>query len=492
MIDNRLLPMMNHYALYVILAVVSFNIDAATWFGTEELQLRHDIELLTNSNIINIPRTTWPIPRKDLELALNNIDADALDIYHNIAYLRIKRKLKVKGGVRHSQNANVHVATENQVFRRFGDDRRDDLAVQTSLNFDGERLSAKLQSTLALDPIDDNHLRLDGSYLVTSFHNWTLGIGLVERWWGPGWESSLILTNNARPRPGFLIQRERSTAFESKWLSWAGPWQLTAFFELLDDDRVIKNAKLFGLSISFKPLNSLEIGLRRTAQWGGEGRVESLNTFWDMLTGQDNCNLDIPGDCDDRSQEAGNQLAAIDLKYKLPFLENSSFYMQLVGEDEAKYFPSKKSYLFGIEWYKSLEKKLLNVRLEVEDTTTDSIEKFDVLYEHSIYKSGYRYKQVSLGSTLDNDSTAFTLSLNIEPVYDGSLTINLRNIILNENGDRPEVSFNSITANRKSFDQLAVKWRVNTYHFGISIQDDIDTKKDNLGNISLFFSYQFY
>ena len=53
----------------------------------------------------------------------------------------------------------------------------------------------------------DEGFALDGSYIAARLGNWSASFGQVERWWGPGWDGSLILSTNARPS-----QRFRSTA----------------------------------------------------------------------------------------------------------------------------------------------------------------------------------------------------------------------------------------------------------------------------------------
>ena len=50
----------------------------------------------------------------------------------------------------------------------------------------------------------------------------------IPTWWGPGHDGSLIRGDASRPvwRDG---TRAVQNAFETKWLSWIGPWQYQAF-----------------------------------------------------------------------------------------------------------------------------------------------------------------------------------------------------------------------------------------------------------------------
>ena len=67
--------------------------------------------------------------------------------------------------------------------------------------------------------------RLDGSYVGVSFGNFMLSVGAMDRWWGPGWDGSLILSSNARPIPSLTVERNYTDA--SRWpvLRWFGPWR---------------------------------------------------------------------------------------------------------------------------------------------------------------------------------------------------------------------------------------------------------------------------
>ena len=68
-----------------------------------------------------------------------------------------------------------------------------------------------------------------------------------------------------------------------------GPWTFTTFMDLLDDERYVNDALLFGVRGSFRPPRTgLEIGISRAAQWCGDGRPCDLSTFFDLLVGNDN------------------------------------------------------------------------------------------------------------------------------------------------------------------------------------------------------------
>ena len=106
---------------------------------------------------------------------------------------------------------------------------------------------------MVADPDDDRELRPDGSYLGMSLGNWMVSAGYLDRWWGPGWQGSLILSNNARPMPSIAIDRNESTPFDLPVLRWLGPWRLSTFMQQFESDRDYSNALLFGSACGDPP-----------------------------------------------------------------------------------------------------------------------------------------------------------------------------------------------------------------------------------------------
>ena len=62
---------------------------------------------------------------------------------------------------------------------------------------------------------NDEGVALDGSYIAARLGNWSASLGQQERWWGPGWDGSLILSTNARPIPAVSFDRRVPEPFET-------------------------------------------------------------------------------------------------------------------------------------------------------------------------------------------------------------------------------------------------------------------------------------
>ena len=233
--------------------------------------LRHDIQRLADAGLVTGPVTSWPLSWGAIASDLAAADSTALapDLRQSLA--RVRQRASAASEIRTWRfRARASAAASPSRLRSFQDTPRDEAEVMGGLSWTGDRLSFDLRATAIADPLDGEELRLDGSHLGVALGNFGFSANTLDRWWGPGWDSSLILGSNARP------------------MSWLGPWDLAVHFGRFESDRHIPDARFFGLRFNFRPLPSLEIGLSRAAQWCGEGRPCGFDTFVDLLLGNDN------------------------------------------------------------------------------------------------------------------------------------------------------------------------------------------------------------
>ncbi len=390
-----------------LLFVTSAN--AEPWIDTRDAWLRADIEYLSDIGLIKVPVTTWPLMWAPILNDLNQADIDNLSENELRVYKRVKRKGRFETKLDTHSYLSLKAGNQGKILRHFGDDRREKVEITSKTTGMSKNFAWNIEATKAFDPLDGEEQRLDNSYVAGIWGNWVVSLGAQERWWGPGWDTSLILSNNARPVPAISVQRNYSDPFESKWLSWIGPWTFNAFAGQLESDRHVPHAKLLGMSVNFKPFDSLEVGLRRTAQWAGEGRPNSLSSLWDLFIGNSNCD-EVGLGCDDRSQEPGNQLAGVDFKWRIPAQKYiGSIYGQVIGEDEAGFAPSRKFFQLGYSTSFNFFDGKIKSFIEYVDTKNDFSN--NLTYEHEIYQTGYRTEGQAIGSTYDNDSQSLSVGL---------------------------------------------------------------------------------
>jgi len=447
------------FAVSVVLTtliMMPLKLSAEPWVDTRDPWLRADIEYLSKVGLIQVPVNTWPLMWSgildDLERADLRGHSQRTVTSHARLVLAGSRAARVN---RPQQSLQLATASDSQLFRHFGDSARDNAQLTLRRHGLTRNFAYNVEVSEVSSPWDGESAHFDNSYLAAVLGNWVVAVGNIQRWWGPGWTSSLILSNNARPTPSLMLQRNYAEASELPLLKYLGPWTLSAFASELDDKRHITGAKLLGMSLGFKPRADLEINLRRTAQWGGEGRPESFDNLLKLLSGgADNC---WTPEC--RADEPGNQLGAIDFSWQMPMLE-ATLYVQHLGEDEAGYMPSRSSQQWGIKRPIAGLGASGSLFVEFDNTTTVTYQKrYNILYNHGIYQTGYRYRGRALGATWDNDSKVASVGFVGQLENGDQLDIRYSHGEINIDSLNGATSPHSITTTGAKFSHLSAKWR---------------------------------
>ncbi len=385
-------------------------VSAGPWLDPGDSNLRSDLQLLADEGILPMPMTAWPLSWGDVAQALDGLRGQPSDRAAG-ALARVERRARAATLTGETRLlARAALGTDSRQIRTFENTPREDAELDLGIEWTGNILAARLQGQWVDDPEDGKEWRGDGSYLGIALGNWMVAGSITDRWWGPGWQSSVILSNNARPIPAFTIDRNFTTPFESRWLSWLGHWDASAIWGFLEDDRAVPNARFFGLRFTFRPLEYLEIGLSRSAIWCGSGRPCDFDTFIDLLLGRDNAGENVSAE-----NEPGDQLAGYDLRLTgMRFGWPVALYAQRIGEDEKDFLPSLFLTQVGIETWGHLE-GLGTYRVYFEATDTlcggnlTGGGKPNVCYNHPIYQTGVRYRGRAIGASFDNDAKIFTL-----------------------------------------------------------------------------------
>lgn len=423
-----------------MLALPSAN--AEPWAAPGDSGLRGDVQLLADAGILDGPVTTWPLAWPEIAHDALAAHEDGLDESTANALLRLKRLARdasVSGWA--GVGIRMRAAYAPATLRDFTDQPREEAELTVRSSWLGEHLAINIQGTYAVDPDDGKEFRADGSYVGVSFGNYMLSAGLMERWWGPGWDSSLILSTNARPIPGVALERGYATPFQTRWLSWLGPWRAIVFTGRAEShDVAVTSTRFFAARVNFKPRSWLEFGLTRTAQWCGGERSCDWSTFADMVVGKDN----QVGNDSSTDVQPGNQMAGYDMRLRSPWRGLPlAFYTQWIGEDEAGGLPAKFIAQFGLETWGSLLSGSWRVRAEYTDTACNFARRapeFDCAYRSTIYPQGYTYRGRVIGDAMDNDSRRFTLAGSLSLANGDFFEAAVRRLQLNRDGGDHAIS----------------------------------------------------
>lgn len=385
-----------------------------------DVRLREDLALLVDEGVVNLPVNEWPLARRDVAVALENVDgADMQDVALRNALARVRRAAADSSDAAEWKLREVRVtAGEPGLLRDYSTLGRENGEVRALGGASTDRYDITLAATGVLNATDDQGIRFDGTNIGVRWGNWLFSANQIERWWGPGKDGSLILSNNARPMPAISLDRVRSLPVDLPILRWLGPWRFNGFLGLMENGRTDVDRPVFmGMRLSFKPAPIFEFGLSRSAQFCGQGRKCSLGTFGRVLIGRDNIGM---RGLDDPDKEPGNQMAGFDVRIVSPFKALPfAIYAQEIGEDNSSSgIPERYLAIFGGEmWFMLTTGSVLRTHVEYANTKVkwyNSDIEWDWSYQQTIFTEGYRYHSRNIGHTSDGDaettSVGFTLT----------------------------------------------------------------------------------
>ena len=192
--------------LFVTLLVGSLSplsIFAEPYLSPNDPFIRHEIRLLGDKGELTGLQNTWPL---DLGGLYGMRSEQPANLPHHLLDDRISEESESGWS---PLRTTLGLSDDRVTARGFGPEPRSSFTTNASVSWMNDRFAAKL-SLNAFYGMEtdwkgrkDEGFALDGSYIAARLGNWSASFGQVERWWGPGWDGSLILSTNARPIPRF-------------------------------------------------------------------------------------------------------------------------------------------------------------------------------------------------------------------------------------------------------------------------------------------------
>lgn len=371
---------------------------------------RHRLAMLADEAGLDLPLTQWPLPRAAVVRALDGLPATLpppLD--------EARSRLRVE--LREHRQAQVSFALRgrSEALPAFGDAAMpgSSLSLRSpalELGAAAVQLGVRVDEDLPQGRPHGTKSRLDDTALAAEALGVQIQAWAHRSWWGPGWQSSLVLGHNAPAFTGIGMQRAGASRSESPWLSWLGPWNFEFFAARMEDTGA---ATLVGMRLTTRPLPQLELGFTRAAQWGGYGRPRSFESFLRMLAGRGS----NPNTAAEQQEDPANAMAGIDLRLRCPASLRCAAYLQTMGEDEAGWAPSKHLALLGAEAWSADGRQ----RYSAEYAATSCSSWFGqtaergCAYRNAAYPAGYTNAGRWVGAGMGPDSRVLTLAwMNVE------------------------------------------------------------------------------
>lgn len=379
---------------------------AGPWAEIGDSALRSDIELLADAGVIDNVTMTWPLPWTGILTEINAAkDLDGQSDFVRAAARRVRERAIAETRPNTlTFGLNLDATNSPDTIRGFNALGRQKAQSQLTADYLGKtfvvHLAVGAQTT---NRYDHQSLVLDDSYVAQRLGDAVVYAGYRSHWWGPGWNSSMILSNNARPFPQIGITRVDTSGFQSPWLSWIGPWQAEFFVGVLDGPRVNRNVIYDGLRFAFSPLRHLEIAFTRTNEMCGTGNpsgqpCKPLTDYFHLTNNNGGIN---------RVNDEGS----LEFKYS-GMLSGVAYqaYVQFMNEDGPNPFiHSRTSHLAGANFEFPMRDGLGRLTLEYASSVpTEHLwwgpTIYGFAYTNYQFVDGMRYRDRTLGFSLDTDS----------------------------------------------------------------------------------------
>tara|TARA_Y100001936_G_scaffold213582_1_gene222638 strand:- start:134 stop:1906 length:1773 start_codon:yes stop_codon:yes gene_type:complete len=402
-----------HGAIYIfsliLLCLPTKDVNTSPWVMPDDILVKHDLQILADAGLLNIPINSWPIAWGDVAYNLKVDDPEGYSTETLLSLQRIKQRLIEEqiGGI--SATAEIKVAKNPDKIMTFFDPVNVKKLAASSASYMSKNLAINLkyEKTGTYDLLDESFISLArGNYSIT--------LGSKKNWWGPGWMGSTVLSSNSRPIRGISIERNFSDPFENRFLKLLGNWDMAFILGNIKNTNVTPDRRFSALRLGIRPLENLELGFSKSAVICNKGSNCGFSKIVDGLIGSENV----------------YDLNTIDYRvsasiFDIPYAS----YGQISGSSL-----SNSVGLFGLETWGSISGsqnfESYRVFTELSSTTCgifDGQSKYGCAYQNEKFPSGYHNGGSNIGYPLDGDSLSISfggiLVLDDTQLYKSTLAI---------------------------------------------------------------------
>ena len=367
------------------------DLESSPWVTPDDVLVKHDLQILSDAGVLNIPINTWPIAWGDVAYNLKIDNPENLTTETLLSLQRIRQRLieEQMGGI--SANAEIKVSKNPDQIMTFFDPVNVKKLAASSASY----MSKNLAINLKYEKTDTYEL-LDESYISLARGNYSMTLGSKKNWWGPGWMGSTVFSTNARPIRGLSIERNFSDPFQNRFFGILGNWDLAFILGDISNTNLTPDRRFTALRLGIRPKDNLEIGFSKSAIICDKSSGCGFSKIIDGITGTDDV----------------YDLNTIDYRVSGSFLDIPyATYGQISGSSF-----NKSVGLFGLESWGYLEEsqkfESFRVFTELSSTTCGIIDgesNFGCAYQDDQYPSAYHSNGSNIGYSLDGDSLAISL-----------------------------------------------------------------------------------
>ena len=188
-----------YFAGFALLAASSAQA-SSPWVSAGDLAARHHIEVLQSQGCLEGVTLSWPISwaalMKGYRLARHSLPEAETERCENQHAAFLEKALRQAKQSTRGASITLGVANQEPLYTSFDTQVEDEQTSQVTLYGMGDRWAGRLAIGYVDGDRDNEYVRMDDSYLAGIVGNWQLGVGAIDRWWGPVSYTHLTLPTN--------------------------------------------------------------------------------------------------------------------------------------------------------------------------------------------------------------------------------------------------------------------------------------------------------
>jgi hypothetical protein len=233
-----------------------------------------------------------------------------------------------------------------------------------------------------------------------------ISVGMENLWWGPGQDSAFAFSDNASPF--FMVNFNQTKPIVLPWIfKYLGKMRTQFIFGELSGHLWPRYALVNAQKLSFDITNDLEVGISRSAFWGGDGHPVTTKSFLKSLfsTSSSGCTFAYGDRCD-----PGDRHTGFDIRYRFPGVRKYvTVYLDSYADDEVNPLanPSRSAWAPGIYLSHLPHATKWDFRFESYDTWLNAARNGQFFYWNNQYHDSYTNNDFLLGSYVGRQARAY-------------------------------------------------------------------------------------
>lgn len=172
---------------------------ASPWVEAQDPILRSNIQLLSDSGLLNSATNSYPFRWVQISNDLLAINRENLTLEQSLAYRYVKHNYDAARTSGNRNQFTSFISSENKASSGFGDINRGHWDVSASKEITDKQFSMRIAVGYDKNQQTEDEYHFNNSYFALGDSNWQFSVSNIERWWGHGWANSLSFSQQEEP-----------------------------------------------------------------------------------------------------------------------------------------------------------------------------------------------------------------------------------------------------------------------------------------------------